>query len=153
MGTLAVHTPVGDVTLFEEGGKLIALEWGVGQSADRTADTPVLKAARAALDRYFKTGVMDTADLKLDPIGTTFQKRVWREMQKIKPGHTKTYGQIAETLNSGSRAVGGACGANPLPILIPCHRVVGANGHLAGYSGGEGRGTKAFLLKLEGADI
>lgn len=151
METLSIKTPVGDVTLFAEDDAIVALDWGQGAHAPRKGTSAVLNAAARALDAYFKTGRMDTAGVKLAPHGTAFQKRVWREMQKIEPGRTRSYGQIAKTLKSGPRAVGGACAANPIPLLIPCHRVMGANGKLTGYSGGEGVDTKAFLLKLEGA--
>lgn len=151
METLSLKTPVGDVTLFADDDAIVALDWGQGADAPRKSKSAVLNAAARALADYFKTGQLDTTGVKLAPHGTAFQRRVWREMQKIKPGRTKSYGQIAKTLKSGPRAVGGACAANPIPLLIPCHRVMGANGRLTGYSGGEGVDTKAFLLKLEGA--
>ena len=153
METLAVKTPLGDVTLFEEDGAIIALDWGQGADAPTRTQSENLKAAAQAIKGYFQTGQLDTSTIKIAPHGTAFQKRVWREMAKIKSGKTKTYAQLARTLKSGARAVGTACGANPVPLLIPCHRVVRSDGGLGGYSGGEGVDTKAFLLRLEGADI
>ncbi|MFC1673034.1 methylated-DNA--[protein]-cysteine S-methyltransferase [Pseudomonadota bacterium] len=150
METLCLKTPVGEITLFSIDDKIIALDWGRGMDAPRTSKCKVLNQAADALKTYFQTGQEDFASLPLDPGGTKFQARVWKQMQKIKPGRTKTYGQIAKTLKSSPRAVGGACGANPIPILIPCHRVMGANGKLAGYSGGSGIDTKTQLLRLEG---
>src|SRR5690606_13127856 len=83
--------------------------------------------------------------------GTDFERRVWRAMIAIPQGRTQTYGEVARMLGSTPRAVGGACGANPIPLVIPCHRIVGAGGALGGYSGGRGAETKRFLLELEGA--
>lgn len=151
--TLALKTPVGELTLFAQDEAIIALDWGQGLDAPRKTKSSVLNAAAQALLNYFKTGQLDTRGLKLNPHGTAFQKRVWREMQKIKDGQTKTYGEVAKALNSGPRAVGGACAANPIPLLIPCHRITAANGKIGNYSGGDGSETKTFLLRLEGVDI
>src|SRR5690606_15387258 len=89
--------------------------------------------------------------LPLAPAGTAFQRSVWSHMVRIPHGRTETYAGLARALGSGPRAVGMACAANPIPILIPCHRVVAAGGALHGYSGGEGLATKQHLLELEGA--
>lgn len=149
MQTLCLKTVLGDLTLFEHDGKIMALDWGHGLNAPRSTDCAPLCQAAEALRGYFKSGQEEFVKLPLEAHGTAFQRRVWAEMQKIPPGHVKTYGQIAKILNSSARAVGTACGANPLPILIPCHRVVGQNG-LGGYSGGDGLDTKTSLLRLEG---
>lgn len=149
METLCIKSPVGDLTLFEDGGKIIALDWGQGFDTPRTGDNPTLNQAAQALRDYFHSGADDFKSLPLDPRGTDFQRRVWTEMQKIKPGHVKTYGEIAAALNSSPRAVGNACAANPIPILIPCHRVVAQNA-LGGYTGDGGLDTKTQLLRLEG---
>lgn len=149
--TLTIKTRIGELTLFAQGDAIIALDWGQGMDAPRQSQNRALNKAAHILTDYFATGMLDTSGLKLDPHGTAFQKRVWREMQKIKTGKTKTYGEIATSLKSGPRAVGGACGANPIPILIPCHRIVAANGKIGHYSGGDGSETKQFLLRLEGA--
>lgn len=149
METLCIKSPVGDLTLFEDGGQIIALDWGQGFDTPRTGDNPTLNQAAQALRAYFHSGADDFNSLPLDPGGTDFQRRVWTEMQKIKPGQVKTYGEIAGTLNSSPRAVGNACGANPIPILIPCHRVVAQNS-LGGYTGDGGLDTKTQLLRLEG---
>jgi len=149
METLCIKSPVGDLTLFEDGGQIIALDWGQGFDTPRTGDNPTLNQAAQALRAYFHSGADDFKSLPLDPGGTDFQRRVWTEMQKIKPGQVKTYGEIAGTLGSSPRAVGNACGANPIPILIPCHRVVAQNS-LGGYTGDGGLDTKTQLLRLEG---
>lgn len=153
METLTLKSPVGTLTLFAENEAIVALEWGEGAGAKRASASPVLNDARAALETYFKTGALDVSQIKLDPHGTPFQKRAWREMSKLKPGQTKSYGDLARTLKTSARALGGACAKNPIPILIPCHRVLGAGGALANYSGGDGPETKRTLLRLEGVDI
>ncbi|GAB6052443.1 methylated-DNA--[protein]-cysteine S-methyltransferase [Magnetospira thiophila] len=147
MAHLSLHSPVGPLTLFEENGFLVALEWGRAPEAD--AASPVLDEAKRQLDAYFD-GDLQVFDLPLLPQGTPFQQRVWAEMKLIPFGELRTYGDLARVTGSGPRAIGGACGRNPLPILIPCHRVTGANGALTGYSGGEGLETKRRLLALEG---
>lgn len=149
METLCIKSIVGDLTLFEDGGKIIALDWGRGLNTPRKTDNPVLTQAAAALRDYFQSGRDNFAALPLDPEGTEFQKRVWREMQTIPSGNVKTYGEIAAALSSSPRAVGNACGANPIPILIPCHRVV-SQSSLGGYTGDGGLETKTDLLRLEG---
>ncbi|MBL4614558.1 MAG: methylated-DNA--[protein]-cysteine S-methyltransferase [Magnetovibrio sp.] len=149
METLCIKSLVGDLTLFEDAGKIIALDWGRGLDTPRTTENPLLQKTAEALRAYFQSGRDDFKDLPLDPGGTDFQRRVWQHMQKIQPGLIKTYGEIAKALNSSPRAVGTACGANPLPILIPCHRVVAQNS-LGGYSGDGGLETKTSLLRLEG---
>jgi len=149
METLCIKSPVGDLTLFEDDGKIIALDWGQGFETPRTSKNPVLNQTAQALHEFFISGADDFKALPLDPDGTDFQRRVWSQMQKIEPGRVKTYGEIAKTLNSSPRAVGNACGANPIPILIPCHRVV-AQSSLGGYSGDGGLDTKTQLLRLEG---
>jgi len=149
METLCLKSPLSDLTLFEDGAKIIALDWGQGHDAPRVTDNPILNQAAEALRAYFQNGTAGFDGLALEPGGTDFQRRVWKELQAIEPGRVKTYGQIAHTLNSSARAVGNACGANPIPILIPCHRVV-AQHTLGGYTGDGGLHTKTQLLRLEG---
>jgi methylated-DNA-[protein]-cysteine S-methyltransferase len=118
------------------------------ENATLCDDAELFQEARRQLDAYF-AGQLMQFDLPLAPEGTDFQKRVWTELQNIPFGETITYGELARRLGNpnASRAVGLANGRNPLSILIPCHRVVGANGKLTGYSGGLSR--KEALLKLE----
>lgn len=116
------------------------------------AETPLLLRARVQLQDYFD-GIGTDFDLPLAPIGTAFRQRVWAAMCAIPPGETRSYGDVARTLGSAARAVGQACGANPIPILIPCHRIVGAEGRMGGYSGGDGPATKRVLLALEAASV
>ena len=101
-----------------------------------------------AIGGYFQ-GHRQRFDLPLAPAGTAFQKTVWQAMSRILHGETRSYGQMATDLKSGPRAVGGACARNPIPILIPCHRVLGAHGALGGYSARGGVATKRRLLALE----
>ena len=149
MDSLCIKSPVGDLTIFEIEGQIVALDWGRGSDTPRKTNSPVLKAARDALAHYFKTGEENFKDLPLDPHGTQHQMNVWKAMQAIDSGQTKSYGQIAKQIKSSALAVGTACGANPIPILIPCHRVVGTSG-IGGYSGQGGVDTKTVLLRLEG---
>lgn len=109
----------------------------------------LLKEAVQQLEAYFDGKRRDFA-LPLAPAGTPFQRRVWHEMAKIPFGETMTYGQLADKSESVARAVGGACGANPIPIIIPCHRVLGGGGKLGGFSGGLGPDSKRALLEHEG---
>ncbi|MCB2099710.1 MAG: methylated-DNA--[protein]-cysteine S-methyltransferase [Rhodobacterales bacterium] len=143
----AINSPLGPLTLFEESGALTVVEFGRGPDKD---DTPLLRAAEDQLHAYFD-GRLETFDLPLDPPGSEFQKAVCRAMLAIPYGQTRTYGDLARDLGSVARAVGGACGRNPIPIIIPCHRVLGAGGRMTGFSGGTGVDTKRALLRLEGA--
>ncbi|GIX09707.1 methylated-DNA--[protein]-cysteine S-methyltransferase [Elioraea sp.] len=147
MPQLTALTPLGELTLSEEDGAIVALDWGRGR--DQTA-TPLLRRAVAALHAYFDGAAEPFADLPLNPAGTAFQRRVWTAMRAIPRGRTRSYGALARDLRSSARAVGAACGANPIPVIIPCHRVTGARG-LGGYSGGDGAATKRYLLGLEQA--
>ena len=149
MGYLTVSSPVGELTIFEENGAIVALEWGRAPEGTEKP-TVLLKRAARQLDEYF-AGSRKTFDLPLRPAGTAFQRRVWARLCAIPRGRVETYGAIAKKLKSGARAVGTACGANPIPILIPCHRVLGADGRLGGYSGEGGVATKQFLLAHEAA--
>lgn len=143
----SLHSPVGDLTLFAEAGALVALEWG--WVPDQAAD-PLLEEAVRQLHEYFD-GRRRAFDLPLAPTGSAFERRVWTALGEIGFGTMLSYRGLAERVGSVPRAVGRAVGRNPLPILIPCHRVVGRDGALVGYSGGEGIETKRALLVLEGA--
>ena len=144
MPQLSLHSPVGDLTISEEEGAIVALDWGWGR--DQT-ETPLLLRARAQLDEYFD-GARTGFDLPLAPAGSDYQRRVWAALCRIPPAATRTYADIAREAGGSPRAVGGANARNPIPILIPCHRVV-ATGGIGGYSGGDGLVTKRYLLDLE----
>ena len=145
MPQLSLHTPLGEVTISEDGDAIVALDWG--RSRDQEA-TPLLREARDQLQEYFD-GKRMSFDLPLAPEGSEFQKRVWAALCAIPPGETRSYADIARTIGSAPRAVGGANGANPIPLFIPCHRVIAADGSLGGYSGGDGPATKRYLLDHE----
>ena len=100
------------------------------------------------LDAYFD-GDFRAIDFPLKPAGTSFQRSVWDVMLTIPPGATETYGTVARQIGSAAQPVGSACGANPIAIIIPCHRIVAAGGKLGGYSGAGGLDTKRILLQLE----
>lgn len=145
MGTLTVASPLGDLTLTSAGGKLTAVSWGRAVREDSDA---LLDETACQLDQYF-AGTRQDFDLPLAPAGTPFRQQVWKAMLAIPYGGTLSYGDVARALSSAPRAVGGACGANPIPIVIPCHRILGSGGAAGGYSGGAGLATKAWLLDLE----
>ena len=148
---LTVPSPVGPLTLTSNDEAIVRLAFrDDGMTGGMTGGNSLLRAAAAQLDAYF-AGARDDFDLPFAPAGSPFQKRVCQAMSAIPLGQTRTYGELADDLDSSARAVGRACGANPIPVLIPCHRVLAANGGLGGYSGAGGLKTKVFLLKLEGA--
>lgn len=146
MSQLSCHSPVGDLTVSERDGAIVALDWGWGR--DQT-ETPLLRRAVDQLEAYFD-GDLTRFDLPLNPDGSEFERQVWFYMYAIPLGETRRYGDCAKAVNSVARAVGRACGANPIPVIIPCHRIVAANG-LGGFSGAGGLETKTALLRLEGA--
>lgn len=150
-----IDSPVGELRLVERQGALTAIEFTPFRDPDgrvrgqRDDDHPVLVETARQLRAYFARELR-VFDLPLAPEGSDFQQRVWKELQLIAWGETASYGQIALRLgmtNAASRAVGLANGRNPIPIVIPCHRVIGANGTLTGYAGGLDR--KQLLLGLE----
>ncbi len=151
--TKTIESPVGRLSITAAGGAVVRIAWAdhqAGDSGARPGETPLLTRAAKQLGEYF-AGARGDFDLPLNPAGTPFQRRVWTEMARIPFGATASYGALAREVGSVARAVGGACGANPIPIVIPCHRVVGAGGALGGFSGGAGVETKIALLELEGA--
>jgi methylated-DNA-[protein]-cysteine S-methyltransferase len=160
-----LRTPLGDMLALDSGDGLCALEF-VGpekrlarlearlrrwfpphEIVDR--ETPTIVRTRSWFDAYFAGASADVSGLRLDMRGTAFEKRVWTALGAIPPGETTSYGAIAKTLGSAraSRAVGAANGANPIAIIVPCHRVIGSSGSLIGYGGGLER--KTWLLDHE----
>lgn len=148
---LSMPSPIGALTLFAEGGALTVIEHGRAPDMEGEPE-PVLLEARRQLDAYFD-GKLKTFDLPLAPAGTEKQKAIWQALRAIPYGETATYGDLARRAGSGPRAVGMACGANPLPLVVPCHRVLGAGGTLGGYSFADGVETKKQLLTLEGVPV
>ena len=145
MPSLSLHSPLGSLTLSEEDGAIVALDWGWGR--DQT-QTPLLLHAAEQLHAYFD-GDLREFNLPLAPAGSPYRQRIWAGLRKIPFGQTCSYAALAASVGGSARSVGGANGANPIPIIIPCHRVVSTTG-LGGYSGGEGLATKSWLLTLEG---
>lgn len=151
--SMIIESPAGLLTLREAGSVITRLHWmkpASGSEVPRPGESsPLLAEAARQLAVYFAGGRRDF-DLPLAPAGSDFHKEVWRLMGEIPFGQTATYGDLARQLNSAAQPVGSACGANPIAILIPCHRVVAAAG-LGGFSGGAGMESKRFLLHHEGA--
>ncbi len=144
---IVISSPLGSMTLSEQDGAITGLDWRIERP---TATTPLLMRAAAQIEEYF-AGRRRVFDLPLAPQGSAFQLRVWQRMAKIPYGELMTYGALAQAVGSAPRAVGGACGRNPIAIILPCHRVIGGSGALTGYSGAGGVSTKQYLLELEGA--
>lgn len=150
-----IESPVGRLTLVASDEALVAVLWENDRPmrvrlGEVTADEvhPVLTRAEQQLGEYF-AGRRRVFDLPLDPAGTPFQKKVWEALRRIPFGRTASYGELAASIGSpnASRAVGAANGRNPLSIVVPCHRVIGASGKLTGFAGG--LQVKAALLTLE----
>lgn len=145
MAAMHIETPVGTLEVEEREGAIVRLGWGRG---GEPVATPLLEEALRQIGAYF-AGTLRDFDLPLAPAGNAFQQAVHREMLAIPYGSTRSYGEIAERLSTYGQPVGQACGANPIPLIIPCHRVLSATG-LGGYSGAGGLDTKIALLKHEG---
>jgi len=145
-----VASPIGALTLSSDSMSVTALRFGDHRSG--LPSCPVLEQAAGELAEYF-SGVRREFSVPLSPRGTLFQQSVWAELRAIPYGRTAAYADIAARLGNPNacRAVGNANNRNPLPIFIPCHRVVGKNGSLTGYAGG--LTAKQFLLELEGTSM
>ena len=155
--TARVVSPVGPLTLAAQDGRLIGL-WLAGQKYERAGlpadaredpEAAPFPRVRKWLAAYFDGRKPDADSLPLDPQGTEFQRRVWALLRQIPYGRTVCYGQLARRLRTSARAIGSAVARNPISILIPCHRVLGADGALTGYAGG--LEVKRRLLLLEGS--
>ena len=152
-----LDTPVGTLHLFADDSFLYRISFPTGRinspdaasAPDESNDHSLLCRAKGQLEEYFH-GKRTSFDLPLNPQGTPFQQAVWKYMERIPYSETRSYGEIAAALGNinKARAVGGAAKKNPLPIVIPCHRVIGSSGRLTGFAGG--LEVKGFLLELEG---
>lgn len=142
-----MDSPLGTLEIEAEAGAITSIGFVEGEPT--TTTDPLLTQAVTQLDEYFR-GERDGFDLPLAPRGTPFQHRVWSELERIPFGTTLSYGELARRVGDpkASRAVGAANGRNPIAIVIPCHRVIGADGSLTGYAGGVER--KEALLRREG---
>lgn len=141
-------SPTGRLVVYGTTKAITAVAWSdapIQHAAPK--NSPVAEAVHQ-IEAYFQRR-LQRFDLPLAPGGSSFQARVWGALCSIPFGETASYGEIARRIGSAARPVGMACGANPIPILIPCHRVVAADGRLTGFSGGDGISTKQLLLDLE----
>jgi methylated-DNA-[protein]-cysteine S-methyltransferase len=161
MDRVSIDSPIGELTCLVREGVLVGVEFDGGRGAtvgyvrrrfpDETiADVYEAGGVRASFDRYFAGDAGALDGLAVDPGGTPFQTRVWMTLREIGAGTTWSYAELAERVGSPAavRAVGAANGANPIPLVLPCHRVIGRNGKLVGYGGGLAR--KEWLLRHEG---
>ena len=158
----SINTPFGNfIAVYSDHG-LAALNFPKGNTESSGGDaarqdvSPKIREWHHATEAALKKSLAGQKSDKLPPLdleGTEFQKSVWRELRKISPGKTKSYGEIAQAIGNPKavRAVGGACGANPIPVLVPCHRVLAANKKIGGFSGG--MDWKYRLLEIEGVKV
>ena len=146
MGSLSLDTRFGRLGVVEEDGAIVRLTW---QGTDEGEATSLLREAVAQLEAY-DAGKLERFDLPLRVEGSDFQRQVCDAMLAIPLGEIRTYGDIAKALGTPAQPVGNACGANPIPVIIPCHRVLAASS-LGGFSGMGGIETKVALLRHEGA--
>jgi methylated-DNA-[protein]-cysteine S-methyltransferase len=156
-----VESPLGPLTIFASGERLLGVEFGDDRACfeDKwvrrrlhgvVTEHPDPAGAVTALRAYFAGDLHALDRLSVDPIGTTFQRRVWTALRTVKAGRTVSYADIAKAIGAATstRAVGAANGANPIAIVVPCHRIIGSGGSLVGYGGGLER--KRWLLEHEG---
>lgn len=150
MPTIDLDSPTGPIRVSSDGDAVVGITWiEPGASLEPATPDAVSRETAAQLSAYFD-GRLTVFDL---PIryrgGSAFERAIWDAMRAIPWGETKTYGDLAALTDGVARAVGGACGRNPIPIVVPCHRVVGSDGWLVGFSGGAGVATKQWLLDFE----
>ena len=152
-----LNSPIGDLTIVSNEKSLVELIFGKVEKEGLTnnENLEIFKQTKNWLSRYFKGEKPLPSELNLEPFGSPFRKKVWEALLKIPYGKTKSYKEISEFVSPNkkmtARAVGGAISKNPIPIIIPCHRVIGSNGKLTGFSGGIEK--KIFLLNHENAQF
>ncbi len=145
--TMVIDSPVGPLRLGSDGDNITQVAFA--DEVSTTTDVAILREAARQLESYF-AGELEEFNLPLAPSGTDFQRRVWAALLDVPYGQTASYGEIATRLGlplSASRAIGLANGSNPIAIVVPCHRIIGADGSLTGYGGG--LDNKRLLLQLE----
>jgi methylated-DNA-[protein]-cysteine S-methyltransferase len=151
---LQLASPIGRIEVVSDGPNITGLTIECGGLLPRdnrsVRSNPVLAQAKTQLDEYF-AGSRQHFELPLTLTGTPFQQEIWAQLQQLPWGAVTSYGELGATTgrSTAGRAVGGAVGANPIPLLVPCHRVLAANARITGYSGGEGIPTKVWLLEHE----
>lgn len=145
-----LESPVGRIRITETDGAITELGWT--DTAAMPPSNQILRNAADQLREYF-AGRLTAFALPLAPAGTEHQRKVWTAMTETPSGSLRTYGDLAREIGSSARAVGTACGKNPIPIIVPCHRIVATGGGIGGYSGRGGVETKRQLLNLEGLHL
>ena len=145
MPSLSLPSPLGPLTLVEEDGFVVQVNWGARARGEATA---TLESAAAELRAYFASA-RDRFDVPVAPSGTDLEREVWAVMCRIPRGQLRTYGDVAKKLGVAAQEIGEACGRNPIPVIIPCHRIVAASGKLGGYSGKGSVATKRWLIGHE----
>jgi methylated-DNA-[protein]-cysteine S-methyltransferase len=149
MGLRILDTPTGRLLIKSNGLAITRVAWLKRDDPIPTGETDtVCDRAAAELTEYF-SGSLKTFTVPIHLEGSDLQLRVWQVMREIPFGQVLTYGDVAHQIGSEPQAVGTTCGQNPIPVIVPCHRIVGAGGKLTGFSGGNGIETKAFLLDHE----
>lgn len=150
-----LDTPVGRLRAVSDAGALVRVTWvsagdlPANRLGENDGEDAVSRETARQLDAYFR-GALTRFDLPIRFVGgSAFERGVWEAMRHIPYGETWTYGALADRVGGVARAVGGACGRNPIPVVIPCHRVVGSSGQLVGFSGGDGVDSKRQLLDME----
>ena len=148
MNKTVIDSPIGKIAIFAENEKIIRINLKTDEKPDSVITEKILLKAEKQLFEYF-SGKRRSFELEYEFSGTDFQKSVWRELEKIPFGETKTYGEIAAAIGNpkAGRAVGSSCNKNPLAIIVPCHRVIGAGGKLTGFACGTE--VKKWLLGHE----
>lgn len=149
-----LEAPFGRIRILWRAGQLIAVDLDPDMGGALATASELPDVVRAELERYFADGT-HRIELPVRPAGSPFQQRVWAALRAIPPGRTRTYGELARELGTGPRAIGQACRCNPVPILVPCHRVVACDG-LGGFAGdrsGRRLAIKRWLLRHEGAVV
>ncbi|VAW74885.1 Methylated-DNA--protein-cysteine methyltransferase [hydrothermal vent metagenome] len=150
MESATITSPVGLLKLTVDHTSLLTLDFTTKKSSARTTLSETMNQVCAQLEAYFENSSW-TFNLNLNFMGTSHQQKVWRALQKIKPGKTLSYGVLAKRVNSAAQAIGGACKANPTPIIVPCHRVVAvaSSGGFCGHTSGPAMDIKHWLLEHE----
>lgn len=146
--SISFDSPIGAITIESRNEKIISLV--MGHRSPDFGSSKILKEAKRQVQAYL-SGKLTKFDLPMQLEGTEFQKSVWKVIARTGFGKTVTYGEIGQKIGKplAARAIGGAVGANPIPLIVGCHRVLGSAGKITGYSGGDGIPTKEFLLDLE----
>ena len=150
--SVSIDSPVGNINVYARGERVVFLNMGEAP-CEATGRAKVLGIAKKQLTDYFK-GKSKVLDFAVELHGTAFQEAVWQQIASLGWGQTASYADIANAIGNPKavRAVGGAVGANPVPLVVGCHRVMGASGQITGYSGGDGIPTKKWLLAHESID-